>query len=231
MRQWLARPPKNATAVSVCTTDAEGNALATVAEYSAQEVADGFDVDKPEARLVSDAIRETCQDYTNGERKPQRFTLRWHRGADIAKEVPHRVQPTRAALEDVQETPQDAYSALLAMNRALLDANAQKDRQINNTLGTIQVAYDRTIKALLQELERRANIPEPTVEVVEPSEEEKEESRMRSRALGLLVDRFPDLLQLGLAFVEARSAQKAESAQAKATRKLRSVPDGSEGAD
>lgn len=188
MRGWINKVPTGAKVLQLNVDGSTGQIeLATWERTEVDETKGQRDGD------VADALIAAAQEHTDAQEGRQKFLVRWigSRSRSL-KTVTHWANP-KPITEDDGVPPGISDSTII---RDLLKALAEKDKALMLALP----AYERTIAMLSLRLdaayialdERRIHTPE-TVEI---SEQAKAESEQRQEAMGVLIDKLPDLAEL-----------------------------------
>jgi len=189
MRGWINKAP-----VGARTLHLSADATSGLQELATWTKADVDDTKGQSDGDVAVALIAAAQEFTDGEDGRQKFLVQW-KGARSKplRTVTHWATPNENAVEAASEAPGISDSTII---RDLLKALAEKDKALMLALP----AYERTISMLSLRLdaaylaldERRIHTPD----TVEESETAKAESEQRQEAMGVLIDKMPDVLEL-----------------------------------
>lgn len=216
IRGFLNKVPVGAKGIEL-SVEVIGAGLVPIADWNKDDVAE-LKESPPDSDLCS-LIMEQAQEYTDAERQPQKFLIRWRgKNGKPAKTVTHRVSP---AAEEDGDLPAISDSTII---RDLLKAIDSKDQHIAATLRTSTSAYEQTIKMLTSQLEqayaaiadakKEKEAPLPTV--VEATDEEKEVSAQQANALKVLSEQIPAIAELAIAIAADRMLPAADGSAASA---------------
>lgn len=149
---------------------------------------------------VADSIIKGAQEYANGETKRQKFRIQW-RGlrAKPLKSTTHWATPQSQETSD--EEPAGISDATVI--RELLKANGEAHKLILGALpplhSTIQMLSARLSEAYEALDDKRVPAPDAVETPRELSDEELAEVLQRTEALGKVMDKVPDILDVGIA--------------------------------
>lgn len=193
MRGWINKTPTGAKTLHLSVDGQSGmHELATWERAEIEETKGQRDGD------VADALIAAAQEHTDGEDGRQKFLVQWKGSrSKPLKTVTHWATPKPAEEVDGDSVAPGISDATII--RDLLKALAEKDKALMLALP----AYERTIAMLSLRLdaayialdERRIASPPEAIEITEQA---KAESEQRQEAMGVLIEKLPDLLDLGV---------------------------------
>jgi hypothetical protein len=193
--------------------------LRDVAEWDRDDV-DNASTDPTED--VTNALVAQAQEYTDGEDTKCKITIRWIGSKDRPlKGISHHCTPSPKTDDADAGSISDA-----TIIRELLDALKAKDAALNKNLEAVGDATSSVIAMLTAQVEKltkqnselvdRAS-DTPEVIVAELTNEQREESAIRTRALNMLTDRGPEIFELLTAIAANKFLPDAEANTVKAT--------------
>ena len=161
---------------------------------------------------IAEAILAASQDFTDGEGEKCKFLIRWIGKAD---------RPIKVKSHHVKPTPSDAETTLAVTDSRvisdLLRHIEAKERVMQSSLSTITAGYEKTIAMLSSQLEaaiKQLHERPAVVEAPAPTltEEQREESIQRAKALEAFTGKLPEVIDLGLAALAQRFLQPVNEA-------------------
>ncbi len=198
IRGWLDRIPAGSKTVILNADAVTG--LQEIGSWARKEVEDlhgHADGD------VADFITQAAQEFANGEgeTKQLKFLIQWKgtkKGA--LRTATHWATAKAAETEEGIVAPGISDATII---RDLLKALSAKDKVLMDALTISTGAYEKTIGMLsgrldlvYKELDENTSNPPPLP--VELTEQEQAESAQRQEAMGILMDKAPDLFDLGM---------------------------------
>lgn len=217
IRGWLRKIPAGAKRLTLVVDTAAG--LRDVAEWDRDDV-DNASTDPTED--VVTALVAQAQEYTDSQDEKCKFTIRWVGAKDRPlKGISHHCSPSPKTDDADAGSISDA-----TIIRELLDALKSKDAALNKNLEAVGKASSSVIEMLTAQVEkltkqnselvdRASETPEVVAEVV--TDEQREESATRVRALNMLTDRGPEIFELLTAIAANKFLPDAEAQTVKAT--------------
>lgn len=151
---------------------------------------------------VATTIIESAQEHVNGEGKRLKFMVQW-RGprSKPMKTAVHWATPTKG--EDADDAGEAVGISDSTVIRELLKANIEAHKQILGALPplhtTIQMLSARLNEAYHALDERRVEDRASETAPRELTDEELAEVLQRTEALGKVIDKVPDILDVGIA--------------------------------
>jgi len=215
LRGWLKRPMDGTLRLQLCHDALTG--LEPIADWSREEI-------EKDADDLATSIIEQTQEHANAQddtgRKYVTFALRWLGDNDrVLKDTRHRVKPSPVPDDEAGSWSDLAPGVTAADARALsqevwikelLRALLDKDRQLNEAYKTSLQANKETIAQLSaqsqkafklleeQRAERHQDQDDNVATVVEVTPEQREESRVRTKAWETLNGLLPEIGELAI---------------------------------
>lgn len=186
LRKWLARVPAVGEVIELHPL----GALPTdspLASWPRDEVA-------RDAELVRAAISDTAQEHCDDEGQATTYALEWKRGEKIISTRRVRFHPSVGS-EPVRNGGDTINSAELV--RDLLKTITDQQRLMIQSVGAIVAAHQSSLSAVTEQM--RALHERVLAQDAPRDESTDAEREMRVRALGVVLDRGPAILDLLLA--------------------------------